>query len=342
MRNEKFSLRRCLSLLHYFFVLIGCVVSLLAFHFPVSAQDEPPTPKKSGVKLQFIPPPMDGVFSLGIYDAKGKLVRTLHREAKLAEFTAALDGLITFWDGKDDSGAPMPAGKYFAHGWCIGDEVKVKPIPVNLNDSAAPEKSPALSPQPGSPIPISSPSPQPISASPSPTATPGLSVSPPVVISAVSPSEIVASPSPAPLPTPATETPKPVISNGQLNVSNTLEAVKDKLKTPDGKAFVPEEKIKLKLTANPLEKEKPGSVEVAAGFDEKGSFLKTADGLFLKRVSEASHLKWAAIARNSAPPGSLMLLQSNGANVEEFVISKLAAMMAFDCGDFDYDPVKNK
>jgi hypothetical protein len=271
---------RCSAfLLCHFFLLALFVFGRPTWAASAKAQDdETPAPKKSGVKLQFIPPPMDGVFSLGIYDAKGKLIRTLHREAKLAEFTAALDGLITFWNGKDDTGAPVPAGKYAARGWCVGDEVKVKPIPLNLNDSAAPEKSPAPSPQPGNPLPISSPSPQPISASPSPTATPGPSVSPPAATGSIMPSEMIAAPGPPPSPIPILEASKPVISKEQLNVFNTLDSVKDKLKTPDGKAFAPEEKIKLKLTANPLEKDKPGTVEVAAGFDDKGSFLKTADG----------------------------------------------------------------
>jgi len=53
-------------------------------------------------------------------------------------------------------------------------------------------------------------------------------------------------------------------------------------------------------------------------------------------------LKWAAIARNAAPPGSLVLFQSDSATVEEWTISKLANMMAFDCGDFDYDPARDK
>src|SRR5215210_4483480 len=86
---------------------------LLAFVIAASAQEDvPPSPKEAGVRLQFLPPPMEGTFSLGIYDAKDKLVRTLHREAKTDAFTIALNGLITHWNGKGDKGAPAAAGKY--------------------------------------------------------------------------------------------------------------------------------------------------------------------------------------------------------------------------------------
>ena len=88
----------------------------------LNAQETEP-PRKPGVKLMFVPPPMEGTISLGIYDAKGKLVRTLHREAEVEsdEFGKALNGLVTYWNGKNDAGAQMPAGKYFARGFMVGD-----------------------------------------------------------------------------------------------------------------------------------------------------------------------------------------------------------------------------
>ena len=91
-----------------------------------------PTPsllKKTGVKIQFLPPPMEGTISLGIYDSTGKLVRTLHRAATGDEFVAALDGYITHWDGLDDAGKPLPPGRYKARGYLVG-AVTVRSIPM--------------------------------------------------------------------------------------------------------------------------------------------------------------------------------------------------------------------
>ena len=56
------------------------------------------------MRISFLPPPLDGTISLGIYDAKGKLVRVLHREADINEFTIGTDALSTTWDGKNDAG----------------------------------------------------------------------------------------------------------------------------------------------------------------------------------------------------------------------------------------------
>lgn len=99
---------------------LAAVFALLAICEAAGAQDDEPQPPKPGVRLQFVPPPMSGRISLGIYDARGKLVRVLHREDEVSEFTAAIDGLVTVWDGRDDAGAQMPAGKYHARGVMVG------------------------------------------------------------------------------------------------------------------------------------------------------------------------------------------------------------------------------
>jgi hypothetical protein len=63
---------------------------------------------------------MEGTISLGIYDQTGKLVRVLHRNAQLNDFTIGADALVTRWDGKDDSYQDLPAGRYRARGYLIG------------------------------------------------------------------------------------------------------------------------------------------------------------------------------------------------------------------------------
>jgi len=101
------------------------------------AQEASPPPPKPAIKMLFLPPPMEGTISMGIYDSTGKLVRTLHREAEVdsSAFVKDINGLITFWDGKDDAGNVMPAGKYSAHGIMVGD-LKVEGEAFLCNDWA--------------------------------------------------------------------------------------------------------------------------------------------------------------------------------------------------------------
>ncbi len=91
------------------------------------------------VRLSFLPPPLEGTISLGIYDGSGKLVRILHQEAELNEFTIGADALVTQWDGKNDDGQDLPAGKYRAHGYLVGqfkvDDLGQSTFPVE--DAAA-------------------------------------------------------------------------------------------------------------------------------------------------------------------------------------------------------------
>src|SRR5881275_3380104 len=86
-----------------------------------------PTPEETpsasparSVRISFVPPPLEGTISLGIYDKNGKLVRVLHQEAKLNEFAIGADALVTQWDGKNDDEEDLPAGKYRARGYLVG------------------------------------------------------------------------------------------------------------------------------------------------------------------------------------------------------------------------------
>jgi hypothetical protein len=95
----------------------------------LKAQDE----ESSANQLLFVPPPIEGVISLGAYDSKGKLVRVLKKAAEIDSFKAASDGLVIDWDRNDSQGKPVPNGKYFARGVLIGD-VKVEGVAFHLND----------------------------------------------------------------------------------------------------------------------------------------------------------------------------------------------------------------
>jgi len=83
-------------------------------------EQTPSAPPTRTVRLSFVPPPLEGTISLGIYDGNGKLVRVLHHEAELNDFTIGADALVTQWDGKNDDGANLPAGKYHARGYLVG------------------------------------------------------------------------------------------------------------------------------------------------------------------------------------------------------------------------------
>ena len=63
---------------------------------------------------------MEGTISLGIYDQAGKLVRVLHQNAQLNDFTIGPDALVTRWDGKDDGNQDLSSGRYHARGYVVG------------------------------------------------------------------------------------------------------------------------------------------------------------------------------------------------------------------------------
>jgi hypothetical protein len=88
---------------------------------------------ETGKQLMFIPPPVEGLISLGVYDTRGKLVRVIKQAAEIDSFKSGLDGLFVDWDGTDATGKVVPAGKYFARGVLIGD-VNISGVAYHLND----------------------------------------------------------------------------------------------------------------------------------------------------------------------------------------------------------------
>src|ERR1700675_3665547 len=88
---------------------IALVLSFVSLH-ALYAQDE----ESNANLLLFVPPPVEGVISLGAYDSSGKLVRVLKKAAEIDSFKAASDGLVIDWDRNDSQGKPVPNGKYFS------------------------------------------------------------------------------------------------------------------------------------------------------------------------------------------------------------------------------------
>ena len=107
------------------------VVNAAAQESPSPSPNATPAPRS--IRISFVPPALDGTISLGVYDAKGKLVRVLFREADINEFDIGSDSLSTTWDGKDDAGENVLPGKYSAHGFVVGD-LKIEGVGFFFND----------------------------------------------------------------------------------------------------------------------------------------------------------------------------------------------------------------
>jgi len=117
---------------------LASIYSLAAQQSPSPAPTPNPSPSPTSsparsVRISFVPPPLEGAISLGVYDGNGKLVRILHQQAELNEFTIGADALVTKWDGKNEEGEDLPAGKYHARGYLVG-HFKVE----DLGQAAAP------------------------------------------------------------------------------------------------------------------------------------------------------------------------------------------------------------
>ena len=93
------------------------------------------------------------------------------------------------------------------------------------------------------------------------------------------------------------------------------------------------QKIMQQLRPDPLQNDKPGKAELAVGVDADGSFLKTADGLPLRTISDTPNLTRTLLARPNK--NTLDVFQDDGAVVEQYRVSNLEQMIAFDCGDFE-------
>ena len=222
-------------------ILIGALAEASAQESPSPTPEQTLSPSPSpsasassptrNVPLRFVPPPMDGTVSLGIWDSNTKLVRVLHREAKIDNFTIAENSLSTTWDGKNDAGEDLPAGKYRARGYLVG-KLKVDDL--------------------------------------------GKVVSPPD--SAV-------------------------------------------------------DHISVKLAMNPLIADTRSVMDLGVGFDSKGSFLKTMDGLPLATINDSPSLTRIVIEKNGEKAADIW--QDAGSGPEHLRVSNIDKVMAFDCGSFE-------
>ncbi len=112
---------------------IALVLCIFGLRTAVAATGETPDAEPNPDQLLFVPPPTEGVISLGVYDNDGKLIRVLKKAAEVDSFKAASDGLIIDWDKTDANGKPVPNGKYYARGVLIGD-FTIQGVAFHLND----------------------------------------------------------------------------------------------------------------------------------------------------------------------------------------------------------------
>ena len=418
---------------------ICALAAALLFSAPASPAQEAPPPPKPYVKLQFLPPPMEGTISLGIYDAAGKLVRTLHKEAAVDSdaFFKEINGLVTFWDGKDDAGNLLPAGTYSARGFTVGD-LQIEGEAFHCNDWASDDNSPHIrritdigpfsdtialnvvladgkpaiahcaasgtvslnsegaSDQKDGYIvrdgkifaPGSTPKQLELPSLGTPVAAAAgrdnsvwvidraadgstevkqyslkgeflrrLAIDPtqpiPTKIAASSTTDAIALLEESPrcqrfrwlelsraesAPGQPISTWKEVLRR-DIAFSDTFAQIQSELKMPGGKPFDGKPTLRVPLMANPLLQDKVTALEVSLGTDAQGSFLKTADGLLLKRITDTPLLKWALMDRE-ADTKLIVVFQGDGAAVEEFRIGNIGNIMAFDYGAFAFDPAK--
>ncbi len=130
------------------------------------------------------------------------------------------------------------------------------------------------------------------------------------------------------------------VSNWEVFLSKTMRTIGTfadlASDLPAEPPFQPQEKVKIRLVTNPLERKAAHSLEIAVSIDPKGSLLRTADGLPLRTITDTPHLKWAVIGPAAGGTNGIVLFQSDGAVVEEFRVRKLANMMAFDAGRYEW------
>ncbi len=363
------------------------------------------------VKITFLPPPLEGTLSLGVFDRSGKLVRTLKAEAVPADFTVGLNGLITFWDGRDDNGRVLPSGKYRVRGFAVAD-LEITGEEFHCNDWVESEDGPHPSVferirMDGDTLELlaldrasrrwrilhsladGESKSEPVEASVSnaalvdglgPKDCPGKdgtrwsiekAAGETVVAQFDAQGEVlrrlsIGAGEPVPIGIAASLERDEVFLLEQDGERYRLRGLRkagpkeagaapgwetflEKNRWPSSKLsevasrlgrskpFVAEPQISLKSQPNPLLGGGVSDVQIAAGKDAEGSFLKTADGMLLRRLTDSALLLWVAIGREARQPG-VVLLQSDGAVVEEYRILQPGALMSFDAGEYQLPP----
>jgi hypothetical protein len=101
-------------------VLLAVSLIALALQLPLSHAESGTETNSPSQTFAVALPELEGPVTLGIFSAKGDLVRLLYRDAAVDSIPAGLNGLIMTWDEKDASGKQVPPGTYRARGLVHG------------------------------------------------------------------------------------------------------------------------------------------------------------------------------------------------------------------------------
>ena len=398
---------------------------------------EPRPVARASVAVEFLPPPLDGAtYSLGIYDLKsGKLIRHLHEIAPESAFTVGTNGLVTGWDGKDDSGQKAPPGRYAAHGYAVGP-MKVEGTQILGNDWASNDETlrvthveaiaylppdggvavlatmtdgsmallslsaegkllwrralPGLTADclpklqvrdervfvvakaplggagttlggtfranDGTPDPLPPDVRKDYKTGP-PTWSAGLEGLRQIAVDGTVLRKLDLAPGePVPFAVSASDEGDRLYlleekkgwqrlrglswvetkEEGGQPVSTWQTFFERNIRTPDPALGleVPAVPVRISLIGNPLEPGKLQKIDLGAAFDDKGSYLTTADGLRLRQISQQPHLRAAKLEKGKRED-TLTFFQADAAAWDEFSIAGTRNMMAFDAGEFE-------
>ncbi len=98
--------------------------------------------------------------------------------------------------------------------------------------------------------------------------------------------------------------------------------------------------VEIPLADNPLAPGKHETAKLLATFDDKGSYLTTADGLRLRQISQRGSLRAAKLVHN--PAGGLTFYQTDGAAWDQFAVKGVKEIASFDAGEFEIDAAGEK
>lgn len=370
---------------------------------------------QKAIRISFLPPPLEGTISLGIYDAQGKLVRVLQREAELEDFELEQDSVATEWDGKDDAGAPCPAGSYHARGFAVG-EIGVEGVGFFFNDWVTEDDAPRIKKISALALDDDAPALRVTETSnrvvtfvcdragkiqrsdlePLPPAQCNEEMRPSAIIAPISCSQgkddtlwvidrrasdaaelevkqlsaarellrrlAVSASDPQPQQIAAAKKSDTIFlleeneksqrvrsltlaardragehSDWKTDFARTITAHENfgiengRPVATGGKPLI--EKMPVQLIQNPLKNDARETLELFVGRDAAGSYLRTADGLPLQSISDTRHLARAGFG--AANGNAVDVFQDDEAVVEQFHLTGLEQMMAFDAGEIE-------
>ena len=107
--------------------------------------------------------------------------------------------------------------------------------------------------------------------------------------------------------------------------------------TADG----PSPAVEMPLAENLLAPGKHETVKVTATFDDKGSYLSTADALRLRQISQRGALRAVKLTRDQVG-GGLTFFQTDGAAWDQFSVRGVKEIISFDAGEFEIDAAGEK